>query len=293
MNSLHFITYGDKNFSIQRKRIGFQAKKFKLFKQVSIYNEKSLEKKFKKEFSILFQNQIGGGFWIWKPKIILEKLKTMEEKELLIYCDSGSTLNYYAKSKFLEYIKIFKESTKELFLFELSDQIENQWTTREVFHALNVTKRKDITDSKQLQGSFIMIKNSKFTQNFFSEVIEIVAKDNNLITDYYDNLQSNNFIGSRNDQSIISVLAKLKGCYIHKDECHFHNNSEIQLNYPILHVRDKHYNLWQKCKFYFLYPVNINRLILFNQGRFYFKKTFFLVKTIRRIKNYFKKINFR
>ena len=31
-NNYYFITYGDSNYSIQRKRIVFQAKKFKIFK---------------------------------------------------------------------------------------------------------------------------------------------------------------------------------------------------------------------------------------------------------------------
>ena len=48
-NNYYFITYGDSNYSIQRKRIVFQAKKFKIFKKIFLYKDSSLDKKFKKK----------------------------------------------------------------------------------------------------------------------------------------------------------------------------------------------------------------------------------------------------
>lgn len=47
----YFITYGDKNYSIQSKRIGYQAKMFDFFDEVIIYKKRDLTKDFNQRFS--------------------------------------------------------------------------------------------------------------------------------------------------------------------------------------------------------------------------------------------------
>ena len=39
------------------------------------------------------KNPRGSGYWIWKSQIILQTLEKMEKNDMLIYIDSGSTLN--------------------------------------------------------------------------------------------------------------------------------------------------------------------------------------------------------
>ncbi len=50
---IHFVSYGDNEYRIQRNRIKFQAKKFKIFEKIFIFKHKDLDPKFKKK---VFQN---------------------------------------------------------------------------------------------------------------------------------------------------------------------------------------------------------------------------------------------
>lgn len=43
----------------------------------------------------------GGGYWLWKPKIILEELRSLKRDDLLVYSDAGRS-SYYLLKKFPE-----------------------------------------------------------------------------------------------------------------------------------------------------------------------------------------------
>ena len=266
-----FVTYGDKNYSIQRKRIKFQAKKFKLFKNIFVYKKSSLDKSFKNRFSALLEDPKGGGFWIWKSQIILQSLEKMNENDILIYVDSGSTMNLKGKKRLVEYFEMLNNSTESIFLFRLPGIFEKNWTTKEVFNYFGVSGNNSITDSLQFMGGVLLVKNNKASKKFFKDFQKVVENDNNLITNYYQKYQEEYFNTCRHDQSILSVMGKIYGCLALDDESFYFNNPEEQYSWPILTVRDNVYNKWQKLKFYGLYPLNIRKIIFFKAKPFYFK----------------------
>ncbi|MCS6821304.1 MAG: hypothetical protein NZ551_05475 [Microscillaceae bacterium] len=45
--------------------------------------------KFYQQYKDIFQLHKGAGYWLWKPYIIVETLKEMQEGDVLIYCDNG------------------------------------------------------------------------------------------------------------------------------------------------------------------------------------------------------------
>ena len=128
-----FITYGDNQYSIQRKRLSYQAKKFNIFHKVFTYKKSSLDTKFIKRFNELLKKSKGGGYWIWKSQIILQTLEKMEKGDILIYVDSGSTLNFRGKERLVEYFEMLDNSNESLFLFRMPNNIEKHWTTKQVF----------------------------------------------------------------------------------------------------------------------------------------------------------------
>jgi hypothetical protein len=272
-----FITYGDKNYSIQRKRIVFQAKKFKIFKKIFSYKYSSLNKDFKKRFSNLLKSSKGAGYWIWKSQIILQSLEKMNKNDILIYVDSGSTLNIRGKERLIDYFEMLNKSSESIFLFSIPGAedgpglIEKHWTTKEVFEYFDVQNNKEITDSTQFMGGVLLVKNNETSKKFFREFQNIVDGNNNFITDYYSSNQNLYFEACRHDQSILSVMGKLYGCLSMQDEFSYFYKPKDQYNSPILTVRDGVYNKWQKIKFYSFYPLNIRKVIFFKEKPYYFK----------------------
>ena len=293
--NIYFVSYGDSKYRIQRNRIKFQAKKFKIFKKVFIYNHRDLDVEFRKKFFNLLEQEKGGGYWIWKSQIILQTLKSLQEGDIILYVDSGSMLNINGKKRLIEYFQLLSNSNKDMLLFRMPEVIiEKNWTTNEVFKHFNVENNKEITDTVQYLGGIIFAKNNSGTVNFFQNFQKTVFEDQRIITNHFDTNQHNKFEEGRHDQSILSVMAKIKNVLVIDDESYFDQSyykTQIknQFEYPILTVRDGEYTIWQKIKYYSLYPLNRRKIIYFNQAPYYFKNKITLYhKLIHIILKFFK-----
>ena len=190
---------------------------------------------------------------------------------MLIYIDSGSTLNIRGKKRLIEYFEMLDKSNESLFLFKMPNIIEKHWTTKQIFDYFDVRNNKKITDTVQCLGGVLLVKNNEKSNTFFQEFQNIVDEDNELITDFYSEDQDNYFKVCRHDQSLLSVMGKIYGCLSINDESYYFENPREQYKWPILTVRDGIYNNWQKFKFFILYPLNIRRVIFFKEKPFYFK----------------------
>ena len=204
------------------------------------------------------------------------KSRKMQKDDILIYVDSGSTLNIAGKKRLIEYFESLSKSTESILLFRIPGLeepglIEKNWTSKEIFNYFGVQDNKQITDSYQYMGGVLLVKNNSKSKSFFKEFQNVVEKDNNLITDYYSSNQDLNFQQCRHDQSILSVMGKIYGCISMEDEFSYFYNPENQYCSPILTVRDGVYSKWQKFKFYSLYPLNIRKVIFFKEEPYYFK----------------------
>ena len=85
------ISYGDIRYYESVKRITRQARKIKFFDKVIAYSEKDLSNELKE--SSLFQYTRGGGYWLWKPWVILDALRKCNPGDVVYYVDSGCGLN--------------------------------------------------------------------------------------------------------------------------------------------------------------------------------------------------------
>ncbi len=281
-----FISYGDSKYFIHRKRIAFQAKSFSFFDHIQIYNRNDISKEFSEKYKYIFNQKKGGGYFIWKIFMILEQLNNMEEQDILLYVDSGCTLNKNGKDRLVEYFDMLHNSNKSMLLFRSPNLIEREWATSEALNFFNFEKDSIEATSTSFIATAYFIKKTDFSIKFFQEYLNIINSDNNLITDFYANtrVQENYFKAHRWDQTILSLMSKKHNNYLEvKDETYFLLNPDEQYVYPILAVRDSIYTTWQKMKYLILYPLNIRKVIFFGREQFYFKRTPLLIKFYKKL----------
>lgn len=85
-----FITYGNQPFRDTLKRIKREAKSLGIFDQVIAYTEKDLSEEVLS--SPLMRYSRGGGYWVWKPDVILKTMQAYPDA-LIVYTDAGCSLN--------------------------------------------------------------------------------------------------------------------------------------------------------------------------------------------------------
>ena len=264
---IYFLTYGDSKYNISKKHLSGLAKYSNFFDEVISLGPKNLDNKFKLEYSQILDQDRGSGYWIWKYKIIQSLLNEIKDGDIIVYCDAGASLNYYAKKRFTEYIELLNDSNFSSLRMKCEEQFkEKQFTTKELFNYFNIGIESDIATSTQLQAGHMFFKKNKDSLNYFMEYEELLKKDRKLITDYYSSFeQTAEFIENRHDQSIFSLMSKKFGAEIIKNETEFRLRPAEQFDYPFLSVRVGGHGIKDKVKFYLFYNSKIKTPIFFPQ----------------------------
>lgn len=239
--SFHFITYGDKKFAKSKKRILKEAKALGVFSTIKAFDSADLPNWFCKKFANILSEPRGGGYWIWKPIIISETLKKINDGDYLLYIDSGCTINKQGLSRFNEYIKMLDESKYGILSFQMNGLDERCWTTKQIIDFLGETNESEYALSGQYMATIMLLKKCEHSINFVEKWLETITNNSLLITDYYnDKGQEIYFKDNRHDQSIASILRKQMGSVVLPDETFFQPfGSEESLKYPFWATRIK------------------------------------------------------
>jgi hypothetical protein len=215
-NNVYFCTFADSRLTPTLRRIEKEAISFGIFKELFLYNEFTLGKKFRTQFKDLLRYRVRGyGYWVWKAHIIRESLLKINDGDFLLYLDSGCSLNKQGMPRFNTYLNQVSRSKSGIMAVSTENLPEKKWTKGDVFDYFGVRDQKEITDTSQIQASMILIQKSKSSMDLIDSLNSAISKSPSLIDDSVSNsCNYEGFVEHRHDQSLFSVLAK-----IHNVEC--------------------------------------------------------------------------
>lgn len=211
MNKI-FIAYGDKKFYSTLKRIRSQARALKVFDKVIIYTYKDLNTDIK-DFVNKYPQK--GGYWIWKPYLILKTLRKYPDS-VVVYADAGCSLNDSKEwSKWFELMQ-----TNDLMIthyrvgydygwrnkfFTDSVSIET-WTRRSVMDFFDdVYGHKEWHNKNKVWAGFMMTRAGAC--QLLEEWFSIMFSHPEFLVDIEEaSNQYSSFVMHRHDQSILSAL---------------------------------------------------------------------------------------
>ena len=220
---IHFITYGSGPFEKAKKRLLQEARDFGEFKTIKGYGQEDLPKEFLETYKDIMKKKRGGGYWIWRPLILLDYLEKVKDNDYVVYLDAGCSLNKKAKKRFFEYIHMLKKSDYGIMSFQMSGnngpgtlEIEKKWTIKEIFDHLNVDINSDIANSGQYLGGVLVMKKNKHLLDYLQIYKDCIEQHADLCTDKFDmeEHQIPEFIENRHEQSITSILRKIHGSVV-------------------------------------------------------------------------------
>jgi hypothetical protein len=211
----YFLTFGTENFKESLKRIEKEAKESNFFDEIVIYTEKDIPGFLNYHKYFIENNPKGYGNWIWKPYVTFKLLNKIEEGDILVYLDSGCTINKNGKDRFDEYINLCINSEFKNVSFQYTKYMENQYTKKEVLNYFDL--HKEHQNSGQLIGGIFVLQKCKFIQEMVKECLYSCSKYN-LIDNRIKN-ENERFVAHRNDQSIFSCIRKNNGTVSIKNEC--------------------------------------------------------------------------
>ena len=214
----NFITFGNKKYYNSVNRIYCEACNLNIFNVVRGYTDEDLLnfKDFNLHRNFVSKNSRGFGYWIWKSFLVMKHLETMNENDILVYADSGCTINKEGRDRMLEYFKMVNESPTANVGFELyHEHIERRWNKMDLINYLNADEFKD---SVQIVGGIFILRKCDFVCKLIREWYEVCC-NYSLIDDSPSKLPNYpEFSEHRHDQSVFSLLRKKYGCVLLGDE---------------------------------------------------------------------------
>jgi hypothetical protein len=181
-------------------------------------------------------------------QIIKQELELINENDIIVYLDAGSSINKYANDKFNQYIEMLNNSPYG-FLGFTTDGGRN-FITQELIDYFN--KDKFVIDNTLLENfnyisGHLIIQKNDHSRLIMNEYEKVLTYDKYLITDKYNKINKKlylTFKDNRHEQSILSLLFKLYGC-VQVTDPHYFGDQEKGLNnpeskkYPFLAIRQR------------------------------------------------------
>ncbi len=247
---MHLVTFGDGSFAMRAaaKRLVRQGQNTGLFSTTEFWTLGSLRDLDRNFFdsieSFVSEHPRGLGYWVWKPKILLETMLSLPLGEIVIMLDAGCQLNVNSESiarlnTYTQYVEEYGALFMQLQngQFEIVDLSDNAWTKIEVLSLLDPTSKIRFTG--QIQSGIILIKNTPSNQNFVSNWLQLCTQDTFALLDSMTTDKREGFVSHRWEQSILSLLVKGSNFKILPDETYFAPDWVKGAPFPIWAMRNR------------------------------------------------------
>lgn len=198
---VNFCNYANKKFEEQQNFLNDYAENSKQFDKILYFNPNCLPDSLLLKCKDILDCERGGGYWLWKPVIILTSLYQINEGDGLLYLDSGDI--FYNNIRNL----IQNVLSKNEILLTIGHNQQKKYCKRDCFVLMDCDEEK-YWNNMQIEAGMIIIKNTENMRKLVYEWIKF-ATNPNIITDISNICGKDNFpefIDHRHDQAILNNL---------------------------------------------------------------------------------------
>ena len=153
----------------------------------------------------------GFGYWSWKPWAIHHVLQEMEEGDRLLYLDAGCHINANGTDRFREYVNMLDRDSCGMLVFT-NGQPEYKWTKGDIFRHFGVSQEDGhITHTQQIAGGHVFLKKPAHGKPDPGLAPCLLRPSASCGQHSFRLPNLPGFVENRYDQSIFSILCKLRG----------------------------------------------------------------------------------
>ena len=253
-----FLTFSSSNWRRSLDRLDGQARAMEVYDAVFATTEDDLDFRYRDRFADRLTSDVRGfGYWSWKPQIILQTLRQLEDGDILHYADVGCHLNPKGVPRLMEYFDLAAQAEAGVLAFQagLPSPVvptpdprytwrEIDWNKGDLIDFLEAPVASDPEAGQIVATTFFIRKcaNSLRLLNLWSQLFEYewsLLDDTPSTRPNFDNFQEH-----RHDQAAFSLLCKANGAEVVSNleiEIYFRPEEQWDMldAYPIHAKRDK------------------------------------------------------
>ena len=148
----------------------------------------------------------GFGYWIWKPFVVSETMKTASDGDIILYADGRSG----ASGNKIPWLEEFIRDTNYDVAADHMTHVEQTWTAGDLLRLFDLVVDGPEGKSGQFAASYFALRVSPITREFVSNWLRTMEDNFSLCRDEPSvSPNSVSFIENRHDQSVFSLLLKV------------------------------------------------------------------------------------
>lgn len=196
------INYANAHFRQSQQKNAESAKIIGNVDKVICYSETDIDTDFFTQNKHILSQQKGGGYWLWKPYIILKTLlsKDTSDGDIIIYCDSGVNII----RDLTDIFDLPKKYNQDIILFDY--ETAKSMTKRDTFIALGCDT-PNAHNAPHFAGTYSVYKKSKTSIAFVQQWIDNSTEQTLIDTPSQMGNEYPEFWCHRHDESTLSLTA--------------------------------------------------------------------------------------
>jgi hypothetical protein len=203
-----FYTHKNEDYKVNIKKHLENYKKIGI-KDVFLYMEDCLPKEFELLYKDFFKkNYRGYGYWAWKPLVIYDSMKKINENDMILYHDVGRQCYPFGIRYDINGISSYIRDNHDGIGVARGPFDHKEYCKRDAFYYMNCDE-ENCWNLKQLSATWSFWQKSELPKRMLLDWMKYAFHDKNIITDDPNQCGLNNFSpfeGHRHDQAILTNL---------------------------------------------------------------------------------------
>ena len=231
----HLLTFSSIGYESPERFLG-QAQEIQFFDSVTVFSNKQIEELMRKRrFFFSLWKRKGFGFWIWKPRVVLQRLQEIPEGDYLIYLDQGFHIQKSGFNKLVEYLAIIESENKWIGVFSAGENYRPEFFVRKQVVQRHNPDFYSGNFGEYVYAGILIIKNGKNARSAIKEWQKICEETPIWAPIPFRVLQRKEFIGQDGDNGYLPVVLDKWGGYFKfpATETNIINHEGFQLHHVL------------------------------------------------------------
>ncbi len=235
MAGVHLLTFSSRGYS-KPERFLSQAHATEFFETIEVYsNEQIFDLIRKRPFQFLFWRKKGFGFWIWKPRVIIERLQKLHENDFLVYLDQGFHLQKSGAETLDRYLDEVRQSKSWAGVFSAGEIYRPESFVRQKSVIRHHPKFYDGGFGEYIYAGVLIIRNTIAARGALLEWQKMCEETPIWAPLNFRLGEKREFMGQDGDNGYLPVVLDKHGGYIKFPigEVNLHNSEGVQLQHVL------------------------------------------------------------
>jgi hypothetical protein len=202
---LYFLVYNDYQHNHYLDKLLESVKMYGKEFNIIVFDKNNIDSEFVEKNKSILNCPRGGGYWLWKPYIINETLKKINDDDIIFYIDS----KYYFLEDFTDlYSEYMKSNDLLVWKNKPNEQVwyMKNWCKMDVINKYNIFDKVFNKNAEDCWAGALIVKKNKNTIKYIQEWLDMCCIYTN-ITDSPSRIRNISLFNEhRHDQSLLSIV---------------------------------------------------------------------------------------